>query len=110
MIAHDNDAGGPGELRSTDDMVRMWDNSRIHEPDRVLDDELILCVDDFVVVRTTLRSNFNRPLAGIEPSGEPYAFTATDIYRFEEGKVVERWGNADLAFLFRQLGFKVSKD
>ena len=49
-------------------------------------------------------------MAGIDPTGEPYQYTATDIYRFENRKVVERWGNNDLASAYRQLGFKISRD
>jgi predicted ester cyclase len=47
------------------------------------------------------------PVLGHAPTGKPYSITATDIYRFEDGKVVERWGNADLVTLFRQLGFQL---
>ncbi len=110
VISHNNDAGGPGSVVTPDDMRGMWDASRKNNPGRVLEDELILCVDDFVVVRTTIKSNFNTPLAGSPPTGEPYEATAIDIYRFEDGKVVERWGNADVAYIFRQLGFKMMKD
>lgn len=110
IISHNNDAGGPGSLVSSDSMRDMWDASKKNNPERVLEDELILCVDDFVVVRTTIKSNFNTPLAGYEPTGEPYEATAIDIYRFEDGKVVERWGNADVAYIFRQLGFTMVKD
>ncbi len=110
VLSHNNDAGGPGSIVRPDDMRAMWDASRTNNPERVLEDELILCVDDFVVVRTTIKSHFNVPLAGYPPTGEPYQATATDIYRFEDGKVVERWGNADVAYIFQQLGFKMVKD
>lgn len=110
IISHNNDAGGPGALVSSDDMAAMWEASKKNNPERVLEDELILCVDDFVVVRTTIKSAFNTPMAGAEPTGQPYEATAIDIYRFEDGKVVERWGNADVAFIFRQLGFKMVKE
>lgn len=110
IISHNNDAGGPGSLVSSDSMAKMWEESKKNNPERVLEDELILCVDDFVVVRTTIKSSFNTPMAGYPPTGEPYSATAIDIYRFEDGKVVERWGNADVAFIFRQLGFKMVKE
>ena len=110
IISHNNDAGGPGSLVKSEDMAAMWEASKKNNPERVLEDELILCVDDFVVVRTTIKSSFNTPLAGYEPTGQPYEATAIDIYRFENGKVVERWGNADVAYIFRQLGFKMVKE
>jgi predicted ester cyclase len=73
----------------------------------VLDDDLILCADDYVIVRTTLKSLDTTGVAGNAPTGKPFAVTATDIYRFENGKVVERWGNSDVAGIYMQLGFKV---
>lgn len=112
FISHNNDDGSGasyGVVRPSD-MAKRWDQSREREPDRVLEDQLILCVDDFVVVRTTLKTNFVFPMAGLEPNGDPYQYTATDIYRFENGKVAERWGNNDLASAYRQLGFKISND
>ncbi|MBT5240712.1 MAG: SnoaL-like domain-containing protein [Rhodospirillaceae bacterium] len=110
IISHNNDAGGPGSVVKPDDMRKMWESSLKNNPERVLEDELILCVDDFVVVRTVIKSSFNTPLAGYPPTGEPYEITGIDIYRFDDGKVVERWGNADVAFIFRQLGFKMVKE
>lgn len=112
FISHNNDDGSGAEFRVVTPafMAKFWDQSRELAPNRTLEDQLILCVDDFVIVRTTLKSNFVTPMAGIEPTGEPYQYTATDIYRFENGKVVERWGNNDLASAYRQLGFKISKE
>ena len=110
IISHNNDAGGPGSIVKADDMRKMWDASKKNNPERVLEDELILCVDDFVVVRTTIKSSNNTPIMGYPPTGQPYEATATDTYRFENGKVVERWGNADVAYIYRQLGFKLVKD
>jgi predicted SnoaL-like aldol condensation-catalyzing enzyme len=112
VVSHNNDRGG-GAARvivTPKSMAEFWDRSREHDPDRVLEDELILCVDDFVIVRTLVKKNFVFPLAGVEPTGEAYQYTATDIYRFENGKVVERWGNNDMANVYRQLGFTISRD
>ena len=112
VISHNNDRGGGAARRTVTPatMAAMWDRSRERDPDRVLKDELILCVDDFVIVRTLMKTHFVFPLAGIEPTGEPYEYTATDIYRFENGKVVERWGNNDMANVYKQLGFTITRD
>jgi len=110
VISHNNDAGGPGSIVRPEDMRKMWESSLKNNPERILEDELILCVDDYVVVRTVIKSSFNTPLAGYPPTGEPYEITGIDIYKFDNGKVVERWGNADVAFIFRQLGFKMVKN
>ena len=109
IISHNNDDGGPGSIDSSDIMIKMWEDSKKNIPVRLLEDELILCSDDCVVVRTTITSQDNTPLDGYEPTGKEYKTTAIDIYRFEDGKVVERWGNADLMHVYRQLGFKLEK-
>ncbi|MEY4358499.1 MAG: hypothetical protein RL469_1825, partial [Pseudomonadota bacterium] len=108
VISHNSDAGGAGVMRvKSSQMAAMWASSKKNNPERVLDDDLILCADDYVIVRTTLKSLDTTGVAGNPPTGKPFAVTATDIYRFENGKVVERWGNSDVAGIYMQLGFKV---
>ncbi len=108
IISHNDDAGGAGAQTVTPELMKqMWEESKKNDPTRVLEDELILCAGDFVVARTTMSGKNDGPVLGHAPTGKPYSITATDIYRFEDGKVVERWGNADLVTLFRQLGFQL---
>jgi len=105
--SHNNDAGGPGSMVENASLAKMWEASKKFNPERVLEDELIICSGDYVVVRTTIKSADNAGVAGNPPTKKNYEITATDIYRFENGKVVERWGNADVASIYQQLGFKV---
>jgi len=108
VLSHNQDSGGALDMIvSPADMEKMWIQSKKDSPERVLEDELILCVEDFVVVRTTLKGIRQGTIMGKSVSGIPFNTTATDIYRFDKGKVVERWGNADLITLFDQLGFKM---
>lgn len=108
VISHNTDSGGSGARKvPSKQLAAMWASSKKNNPERVLDDELILCADDFIIVRTTLRSNDTTGVAGNAPTGKAYVTTATDIYRFENGRVVERWGNSDVAGIYQQLGFKV---
>ena len=108
VISHNSDAGGSSVMRvKSSQMAAMWAASKKNNPERVLDDDLILCADNYVIVRTTLKSLDATGVAGNAPTGKPFAVTATDIYRFENGKVVERWGNSDVAGIYMQLGFKV---
>jgi predicted ester cyclase len=106
VISHNLDSGGSGARRvKSAALAAMWTASRRNDPDRVLADELILCAGDYVVVRTTMHGKDTTGVDGWPATGKPYAVTATDIYRFENGRVVERWGNADLISLFRQVGY-----
>ena len=111
VVSHNTDTGGSGARTvNSRQLAAMWSASKKNNPERVLDDELILCADDFIVVRTTLRSNDTVGVAGNPPTGKSYVTTATDIYRFENGRVVERWGNSDVAGIYKQLGLKVVPD
>jgi predicted ester cyclase len=107
VISHNQDAGG-GDLVPVrhEELQAMWVNSRKTSPDRVLINNLILCMGDFVVARVTFQGTRLGPLPGLEPGeeGRPYKASGIDIYRFEDGKVVERWGNNDGVTLMRQLG------
>lgn len=109
VISHNLDSGG-GSARpvKNEEMAKMWAASKKYDPKRVLADDLILCSGPYVVVRTTMHGTDNFGYDGNKPTGKSYAITATDIYRFENGKVVERWGNADLVSMFRQIGYKLT--
>jgi predicted ester cyclase len=106
VISHNLDSGG-GAARpvKSSAMAAMWAASKKNDPGRVLADDLILCTGDYVVVRTTLHGTDNTGVEGWPATGKSYAISATDIYRFKDDKVVERWGNADLVSMFRQIGY-----
>lgn len=109
VISHNLDSGGGGARPVKNaDMAAMWTASKKYDPKRVLADDLILCTGPYVVVRTTMHGSDNFGYEGNKPTGKPYSISATDIYRFENGKVVERWGNADLVSMFRQIGYTLT--
>ncbi len=103
LISHNQDEGGGHQERvSNADMATMWEESKKRSPDRELINNLILCVGDFVVARVTMKgTRLGLPDA---PEGRYFETSAIDIYRFEDGKVVERWGNNDGVTIMRQLG------
>ena len=109
IISHNQDEGGSSQqLVSNADMAEMWENSKRMSPDRVLINNLILCVDDFVIARVTMKGRRLGPLPDLtaeeQETGRYYEASAIDIYRFENGRVVERWGNNDGVTIMRQLG------
>jgi len=106
VISHNQDTGG-GTIQKvkSSDLAAMWAASKRNNPERVLADDLIICQGPYVVVRTVIHSSDRTGFAGHPPTGKPYAISGIDIYRFESGKVVERWGNSDLAGLLSQIGY-----
>lgn len=109
VISHNVDSGGGAVRKVTpEQMGAMWTASKRNNPDRRLVDDLILCSGDYVIVRTTIHSQDNVGVNGHPPTRKPYVITGIDIYRFANGKVVERWGNADLMSMIDQLGYTVA--
>jgi predicted SnoaL-like aldol condensation-catalyzing enzyme len=45
----------------------------------------------------------NGPLAGVAPTGRALRFTSCDIFRVQDGLIVEHWGMGDLAGVAAQL-------
>jgi len=109
FISHNTDGGGLGTtVRNPEHMQRIWINSKRVSPDRVLKNNLIVCNGDVVVARVTMKgTRVVGPMKGNPPNGRSFETSAIDIYRFKDGKVVERWGNNDSIAMIRQLGLQV---
>ena len=66
---------------------------------RVPDDPDRPCTEDPSVTRGQHRS-----LQGVAPTGKRIEVRGVQIGRFENGKIVERWGSTDGAGIMQQLG------
>lgn len=73
-------------------------------PDTTFEIEDLIAEGDRVVFRVTVRASHQGEMFGLAPTGKALAFSAIDILRCEQGKVVEHWGFGDSAALLRQLG------
>lgn len=69
--------------------------------------DVVFAAEDKVVVVLTLRGTHIGPFLGIEPTGKEVSWTSIEIFRLENGKIVERWVQADTAGLMRQLGVQL---
>ncbi|MDX2225168.1 MAG: ester cyclase [Rhodospirillaceae bacterium] len=105
FMSHNSDGGGSGIKTATvESMQEIWRNTSITYPDRVLTNDLILCAGDLVVARVTMTGTMTGPMMGMPPTGKAFSTSAIDIYRFKDGKVVERWGNNDGIGMLTQMG------
>lgn len=64
----------------------------------------LIAEGDFVVVRMTAAGMHTGELFGIAPTGKRLEMTGIVIYRFEDGKIAERWAQHDFLGLMHQLG------
>lgn len=106
ITSHNTDGAGNVGVRQVPitQMQTMWRGFKVSMPDRKLVNDLILCSGDTVTVRTTVTGTMTGAMNGMQPTGKSFTMSAIDIYRFKDGKVVERWGNADGMTMITQLG------
>jgi predicted ester cyclase len=73
-------------------------------PDLVMSAEEIISAGDKVVTRWMMKGTHKGKFMEIEATGREVTITGIIISRFENGKVVEEWEEANIASLMQQLG------
>jgi predicted SnoaL-like aldol condensation-catalyzing enzyme len=66
--------------------------------------ERLAAEGDLVIWHWTFRAFHQGEILGIPPTGKPLEFGGVNIFRFEQGKVVEDWVYRDTLGMMRQLG------
>ena len=72
-------------------------------PDLKVEQVEIIANDDVVAVRSRVTGTNTAPLFGQPATGQSIAFTAMDIHRIKDGKIVETWHVEDFLSMQRQL-------
>jgi predicted ester cyclase len=72
-------------------------------PDLKVEQVEIIANDDVVAVRSRVTGTNTAPLFGQPATGKPVSFTAMDIDRVKDGKIVETWHVEDFTAMQRQL-------
>jgi predicted ester cyclase len=62
---------------------------------------------DFVAIRMTVRGTHKGEFLGMAATGKEVEFSATTMWRVADDKIVEYWGDSDMAGLYEQLGMVV---
>jgi predicted ester cyclase len=66
--------------------------------------DLLLAGSDLVAARWTTTGTHSGAWAGIAPTGTRVTFSGVNIFRLEDGKVVELWNHRDDLGLMEQVG------
>ena len=77
-------------------------------PDWHSEVEALVAEGDLVVERFTASGTHRGELMGVQPSGKTLTLRGIQIFRIEQGTIVERWGRLDQLGLLRQLGLAPS--
>ncbi|SIR10945.1 conserved hypothetical protein, steroid delta-isomerase-related [Haladaptatus litoreus] len=92
------------DMDGRDEYREMAEEVRKVFTDLEMNVEDVISSDDKVVVRYTTRGTHSGEMMGIEPTDEEIEMTGILIDRIEDGKIRERYDNADELGMFVQLG------
>lgn len=77
-------------------------------PDLTVTVDHLVQTETDIAIAYTIHGTHRGEFAGIEPTGRPITARGMQITRFEDGKIVERWGSSDELGMLLKLGAKVS--
>lgn len=99
-----NHVPGMPSVEGPEGYEREWRMIRTAFPDidHVIHDSIV--GDETVVFRWSATGTHEGDCSGIEPTGREMHLQGIEIYRFENGKLIESWATVDLLGLLQQLG------
>jgi steroid delta-isomerase-like uncharacterized protein len=106
----DHDPSRAGLPSGPEGVKQAWGMLRAAFPDLRGVIDAMVAEGDKVAVRGTFQGTHEGELMGVPPTGQRVTITLIDINRIENGKLVERWGQADMLGMMRQLGVVPSSE
>ncbi len=82
---------------------QVIDQFRAGAPDLAVDNVEIIANDDVVAVRSRVSGTNTGDLFGRPPSGKPFAFTAIDVHRVADGRIIGTWHVENFAGMMEQV-------
>lgn len=101
VVDHDpapNQGPGPNGFRD------FFRELRTAFPDLQVEPATVVTDDDHVAIAYTISGTHQGEFQGIQPTGTSITARGVQIARFENGKIVERWGSSDEQGINAQLG------
>jgi steroid delta-isomerase-like uncharacterized protein len=97
---------GPGgqELTGRDGIRRLWDLFLGAFPDLTASMEESICGEDKVALRFTVRGTHTAQFLGVPASNRSIILPTTEVFRIENGTLVEAWDQYDRLHLLEQIG------
>ena len=81
----------------------MVDQLRTGVPDLMVENVEVIANEDVIAVRSLVIGTNTGILFGNPPTGKPFTFTAMDIHRIVNGKIIQTWHVEDFAGMMAQL-------
>ncbi|WP_152421996.1 ester cyclase [Natrialba chahannaoensis] len=99
-----HDPAAPDEPRDRDDYRAYVETYREVFPDVTYEVDSLVAESEFVSLRYTAHGTHKGEFFGIKPTGTEVSVTGMELYRVENGAMVELWTSYDVLGLFQQLG------
>ena len=99
-----NHSAPPGYPPTLDGVKQLALELRAAFPDGSMSIEDMVAEGDRVATRKTFHGTHQAPFMGIPATGRSVAIGMVELVRFEDGKVIEHWLQADMLGMFQQLG------
>lgn len=99
----DNDPA-PGQGLGPEGFKTFFTGMRTAFPDLKVVPQTMVAEGDQVGFAYTITGTHDGAFQGLAPTGKPISVRGMQIGRFENGKMVERWGSSDELGILKQLG------
>jgi steroid delta-isomerase-like uncharacterized protein len=94
----------PDQGAGPEGYIRMFTGFRTAFPDLHVAVEKLVVDDDNVSFAYTMTGTHKGDFLGVPATGRKFSARGMQISRFENGKLVERWGSSDQLGILQQLG------
>ncbi|HYP40332.1 MAG TPA: ester cyclase [Chloroflexia bacterium] len=94
----------PGAAQGVEGVKQVISMFRAAFPDLQVTVDQMIAEGDTLAGRFTMSGTHQGEFMGIPPTGKRMEITGIDVVRFENGKMVEHWGNSDDLGMMQQLG------
>ncbi len=96
--------GSAGDFNSRDQLKAAMNSLYAVFPDIQAAEEALFAEGDLIATRWTISATHNTPAFGAPPTGNRLVWMGIDIFRVEDGKIVEEWAGDDTMALMQQIG------
>lgn len=88
--------------------IRMFAALRTSFPDLAVSVDQIVTDDDKIAIAYTMTGTQKGEFFGVAPTGRKIRARGVQIARFQDGKMVERWGSSDQLGILQQIGARAT--
>jgi steroid delta-isomerase-like uncharacterized protein len=99
----------PGQGLGPEGYIRMFSEMRASFPDLNVAVDKVVSDNDNIAIAYTLTGTHKGNFLGVAPTGRRISARGVQIARFEDGKLVERWGSSDQLGILQQIGADAAK-